>query len=218
MPSLQPTPGHRARGLAALLLAAGATGCVSAPAPDPMPMLDAAEFVIMVGDSVVGTERTSRTLDRLHGEISLTGQARSSYVAELSGPGTVTTLEATIRSWQGPGGETLRVDLGPDSLVIRSSRWNNLPQTFRPGAAAVYLHPSPALLEILLRRALITGDSMPELPVWLAGQNVRAVARFTPEAGRVRVDVANTRVYLTHDNGTLLMGEVPALRWVFHRR
>jgi hypothetical protein len=192
-------------------------GCATAVTEQPI-ALDAAEFVIMAGDSVVATERTTRTLDRLHGEIRLTGQARASYVAELSAPGTVQTLSADIAAWQGAGVETLRVELGSDSLVVESSRWNNVRQAFRPGAAAVYLHPSPALLEILLRRALVTGEAEPQVRVWLANQNTPAIASFREVDGRVRIDMAGTTVYVTHENGTLLMGEVPALGWVFHRR
>jgi len=212
---------HRMSRYHAPLLAPLTLLLLAACAPQPAAVWPAAEhtvFVIHQGDSVIATERTTRTLDRLEGEISMPGQARAQYVAELTGPGFVRTLRATISAWSGPARETLTVDLAEDSLVVRSTRWNELPQTFRPAAAAVYLHPSPALLEILLRRALITGDSAPEVRVWLANQNTPATARFTPVEGRVRIDFAGTRVYVVHENGTLIMGEVPALGWVFSRQ
>jgi hypothetical protein len=201
---------------AALALTVAACAPRSAGVPWPPP--DYTEFVILQGDSVVATERTARTMDRLEGEISMPGQATARYVATLTGVGTVDRVEVTTEAWSGPGRETVSVQLYGDSLVVASSRWNGLPQTFRTAAAGVYLHPSPALLELLLRRAMLEDVPGTAIPIWLVNQNAPATARVSTENGVTWLELAGTRIRLVHENGHVVMGEVPALGWQFHRR
>jgi hypothetical protein len=211
-----PVPILRALLPAALLLF---TGCAPSAPRGTWPPPEIAEFVILQGDSVVATERISRTLDRLTGEIEMRGVARAQYIATLSGIGTMTAVHVSLRPWTGPGEEAVSVELRGDSVVVRSSAWGGLPQSFAERLGNVYVHPSPALLELILRRALLSGDSTADVRVWLLTQNTPATARLTtmPD-GRVRLDMAGTPVYLTHDNGYVLRAEVPALGWVVERR
>jgi hypothetical protein len=194
------------------------TACgTRSPEPD-WPALEHTEFIIQQGDSIIATERTARSLDRLRGEISMPGVARAEYVATLSGPGTLTSLHATLRPWTGGGEEAITVRLLGDSLTVASSRWDGLPQTFDTPATAVYLHPSPALLELLLRRALLAGDTVASVPVWLVNQHAPTTARVHVTDGQTWIDIAGTRVRVVHEDGYLLMGEVAELGWVFTRR
>jgi hypothetical protein len=194
-------------------------GCTTSAPQAGWPPPELAEFVIQQGDSVVAIERTARTLDRLTGEIEMPGVARAQYIATLSGIGTITTLQATLRPWSGPGEQAVSVDLMGDSLVVRSSEWAGLPQAFAERASNAYVHPSPALLELIVRRALLSPDSAADVRVWLLNQNAAATARVEPaQDGRLRVDLAGTAVYLVHENGYLLMAEVPTLGWMVQRR
>jgi hypothetical protein len=194
------------------------SGCAAGSATAGWPPPEVTEFVITAGDSVVATERTSRSLDRLEGEVLMPGEGRARYVVELTGPGYVRSLEARIGPLTGPDTEALSVELIGDSVVVRSSRWDGLPQRFDVPAAAVYLHPSAALLELLLRRALVTGDSVSTLPVWLVNQYTHASARVTINGGQARVELAGTVVNVVHENGYLILADVPSFGWVVRRQ
>jgi hypothetical protein len=207
----------RPRALLVIVLAATVSASCARPLPEQgWPPPELTEFVITAGDSLVATERTARTLDRLEGEITMPGRARARYVADLSGPGALRTLRTTVEATPGGAVEATTVELRSDSVIVRSSRWNDLPQGFATPAAAVYLHPSPALLEILLRRALVAGTA--EISVWLVNQNTPTTARVEMVDGRTELHFAGTRIRIVHENGYIMMGEVPSLGWTFHRR
>lgn len=197
---------------AAILLPA----CAQRPPAPAWPPLEHAEFIVTHNDSVIATERTARSLDLLEGEITMPSRARVRYAATLTGPGTVSRLEARLASPTTPLEDAITIELG-DTLTVSSSRWGGMAQPF-PAVAAVYIHPSPALLEILLRRALIAEDPSAPLRVWLVGQNAAATARMHVSDGETFIEMAGTRVRIVHDNGYILMGDVPSLGWVFRRR
>jgi hypothetical protein len=200
-----------------LLVSAAVLACASRP-PTGEQAIETAEFLIQSGDSVVAVEHTVRWPHRLEGQIQLIGQTRADYVATLDGTGAVTRLQATLRTWDDRSREEVDIAFGRDSVVVRSSRWAGVPQSFAGRATAAYLHPSPALLELMLQRADWAQDSAATFGVWLANQNVRTTARVQQLDGQPVIELAGTRMRAVEENGALVSGEVRALGWTVHRR
>jgi hypothetical protein len=213
----------RDTGTRALLLLLGltATACATTPPaaqPDAMP-LEEVSFTIRRGDAIVATEQARLFADRIESEIEVVGQAHVTYVASYAPDGLIGRMEAIYRPERGAqprdgmaitfSGENVRVE----RLVLMP-----LTRSHRTAAGSLpYLHPSPLLLEQIVRRAVAQGGDG-DVPIWLVSSEAANMAhvRFeSPEIAEIRMSGSTLRVWML--GGRLVGGEVPALGWVFHR-
>jgi hypothetical protein len=204
----------------ALALLSVLSGCASARSLPPSIPFQQTEFQILEGDSLVATERVSRFADRLEGSIELIGRARAEYVAFLGDSATVRRIEAQVRPWQGTSfGNAVAVDFVGDSII--TERTLPIPSTQRRmgGPAMPYMHPSPALLEQVVWRALQMGDPDSEVRLWFPTRSISMVARVHRVSARVAdIEIAGGTIRVWLDQFGLMLAEVPALGWLIQRR
>jgi hypothetical protein len=202
---------------AALLLLLGCASLPPLPATIPIQETD---FQILEGDSLVATEHVVRYADRFDGSIELIGRARAEYVAFLGDSATVRRIEAQVRPWQGASfGNSVAVDFAGDSIITQ--RRLPIPSTERRmvGPVMPYMHPSPALLEQTVWRALQLGDPDAEVTLWFPTRSISMPVRVHRVSTRIAdVEIAGGRIRVWLDQFGLLMAEVPALGWLIRRR
>jgi hypothetical protein len=203
------------------LVALGLAGCAGAFPPAGAQPLQSADFVIYQGDSLVASERVNHFPDRIEGTIEVTGRARVSYLARLDSRNSIDHLEMETWPWEGEPIANSRVaaDFVGDSIFVY--RTLPLPSTRRLGGgrAVPYIHPSPALLEQIVLRALRMGGSPAEVRVWFMAQNGATYANVSFVSARVadvRILGGTFRVWM--DEFGLLLAEVSQLGWLVQRR
>jgi hypothetical protein len=207
-----------------------AFGCATSPAADPPPAqplqtadlaLQTADFVIYRGDSLVASERALHFPDRMEGTIEVPGRARVSYVARLDDRGLIERIETQIRPWQGEAlaNNDITVRFVGDSIFVDRSIPAATTRRYGGGRAVPYIHPSPALLEQVVMRALRMGGNPAAVRLWFVAQNGPIYARVSFVSARVadvEIQGSSFRVWL--DEFGLLLAEVPSLGWLVQRR
>jgi hypothetical protein len=204
---------------APLAVAACATASSLDP-PQPQP-LQTADFVIYQGDSLVASERALHFPDRMEGAIEVTGRARVSYVARMDERSLIERIETRIRPWEGEAlaNNDITVRFLGDSIFVDRTVPTASTRRYGGGRAVPYIHPSPALLEQIVLRAVRMGGSPAEVRVWFVTQNGPTYASVSFVSARVAdvvIQQRTVRVWL--DDFGLLLAEVPSLGWLVQRR
>jgi hypothetical protein len=206
--------------LPAVAAAALLLGCASARPVVPLGPLQQNDFQIFEGDSLVATEHVDRYADRMEGAIELIGRARAEYVAFLGDSARIRRIEAQVRPWQGTSfGNAVAVDFRGDSVV--TERRLPIPSTERRAVGPVmpYMHPSPALIQQIVWRALQLGDPDSEITIWFPTRSISMPVRVHRVSTRIAdVEIAGGKIRVWLDQFGLLMAEVPALGWLIQRR
>lgn len=218
---------------AALLLSILAVGCLSpgaqpatpVPAPAPAaaaPVAERAGFLLLRDADTVAIERFTYAPDRLDGEMRLRapqGEARFLYEVRLTPGVRPTSLALSVFA---PGdtstlpAQRATATFGADSVRLALTR-RGLDSAQRMAAsnatgAVPYLNPSPAFMELIVRRALANGGDSSSVSVYAPGApEPLAVAVTAIDSANVRLGFPGVEILLTHDRtGRVTGGSVPA--------
>jgi uncharacterized protein len=175
-------------------------------------------FVILVGRDTFAVENFSRTPYRLEGEMTGRVIGRIAYTA-LFGPGEL-VRELTLHAWAAgaaadaaPMQEAV-LTLQDDSVVavITTAERSTTQRIASHDGALLYVNPSFALTEQMVRRALVLGGEAVAVPVFISqgGQTFHATIR-RPSSDSVFITLATSEMHgsVTGD-GRLLGLSIPA--------
>jgi hypothetical protein len=213
---------RRCRFGASLLLAPiPLLACATASTFDEPVPIQTADFVIYAGDSLVASERALHFTDRLEGAIEVPGRARVSYVARMDERSLIERIDTQIQPWEGVAiaNNEVAVRFVGDSIFVDRSLPAPSTRRYGGGRAVPYIHPSPALLEQVVMRALRMGGNPAAVRVWFVAQNGPTYAHVSFLSARVadvEIQGSSFRVWL--DDFGLLLAEVPSLGWLVQRR
>jgi hypothetical protein len=211
---------HRLRLVSPAAIALLLAGCASAPRVPPAPLVQSSTFQIFQGDSLVATEQVVRFNDRMEGSVELVGRARAEYVAYMDGGGPIWRFDAQVRPWEGTSiGYDLSAQFVGDSILIERTEPIRSSERRAGGPVMPYLHPSPALIEQLVRRAINSGENPFEVRVWFPTRGVTPLARVTRVTSRIMdVMIAGGQMRVWLDDFGMVLAEVPSLGWLIQRR
>jgi len=211
----------------ALLLCAA---CAPAPAVQPQPVHAAAEevtFILRQGAAAVITERSRRVDDRLEAELTITGGPRVAFEARLLSDASVSRIAVRQFAAGTPAAgapameSTATFEGGTVRLTMTQGETTETLEREAVPGSVVFINPSPALMEQIVRRARAMGVERAEVPIWIAaegGQNAVAVVEFTA-ADAARLTLGDTEIVIQTDaRGRLLGGSVPAQALTIERR
>jgi hypothetical protein len=204
----------------ALLFVVG--GCATSQ-PSPPPLFQLSEFQILRGDSVIATEQVLTYADRIEGSIELMGRARAEYVAFLADSARIRRIETRITRQGGGTENAMSLEFASDSVSIQRTLPFPSSERHATGPVMPYLHPSPGLLEQILRRAIRTGAPTEAEPrvmkVWLVGYNRATDAKVSFVSPRiVDVELAGTPIRVWLDEFGIQLAEVPSFGWLIQRQ
>jgi hypothetical protein len=237
-PAGTPSSGRSIRLSLVLGLSIFGAGCARAappvgatPALPAITLRQSSEFTIYAGDSIVAIERVDHHVDRIESVVEVIGRARDVYTAYRDSGNVIRRIVSRVTPWTGvTATNSVDVEFRGDSVIaqhLEPVRYTV--RRTRPGGVGPmpYIHPSPALLEQLILRALreraqFTALDEPErvdLRVWLVNYNRTANARVTFVSNRVvDVEVAGVGFRAWMDEFGLMLAEVPSLGWLIQRR
>ena len=200
MSRIRPSAARLAVALAALAGAAP-LAAQNAPAADGR-----ATFEVRQGETVVFTERFTRTPTRLETEITAVNGNRAAVVAELAPDASVRRLEVRQPGAGGALATVATAEFAADSVTIRLTQGDSV-RTVRQAAArgaVTYVNPSMALLEQAVRRARAIGGSPVQVPLWIpgggGGQERSATVTFEGQRARVSLGPVELILDLDADN------------------
>lgn len=213
-----------------LLLSIFAVACVSRTTPPaasaavtpPVPAAERAGFVLIRENDTIAVERFSYATDHMDGELRLRtpqGEARFVYDVRLDAAVTPTSMNVSVY----PPGDTAttpaqraNVTFGADSTRLAVMRRGvdsaqRLATTNASGAVP-YINPSPAFMELIVRRALAIGGTSRSVPVYAIGAPQPLMVAVTAiDSSNVRLGFPGVEILLTHDRaGRVTGGSVPA--------
>ena len=207
--------------LLALQLVLGS--CATSQPSPPRPLFQVSDFQILRGDSVIATEQVLTYADRIEGTIELVGRAQAEYVAFLADSARIRRIETRVTRQGAATGNALNLEFASDSVFIE--RTQPIPSSERRATGPVmhYLHPSPGLLEQILRRAIRTGAPSEVEPrvmkIWLVGYNRDTEAKLSFVSLRiVDMELAGTPIRIWLDEFGIQLAEVPSLGWLIQRQ
>lgn len=127
-------------------------------------------FALLRGDDTLAIERYVRTGDTLRGEVrDVANGNRMTYSAAVGSDARVTSLEFALHK-PGSGAATGRgkVRVQGDSIVAEQEEEgkSGTQRMAAPAGTSLYLNPSMALMEQVLRRARAVGGQRPQFPVF----------------------------------------------------
>jgi hypothetical protein len=203
-----------------LVLAACAAPAAQGPIAAPSgAAAERGEFTLRQAETVIATERFTRSGDRVESELVFPGQVRIVYTATLAPDATVPRIE--LQAFPAAGS----ADAAPAQRSVATFRSDSVftetttgdsTQTARHAAtpgALPYLNPSPVMMEQILRRARVIGGEQVEVPVYVAGsggQVVPATVSFQG-TGAASINLGGVEVVISTDAaGRILSGTVPA--------
>ena len=211
--------------LSILVAACASPGTPAATSAAPAPAAPAAEragFVLVRENDTVAVERFSYASDRMDGELRLRapqGEARMLYDVRLSPGVQATSMNLSVF----PPGDTAAtpaqratVTFGADSARLAITRRGvdstQRMATTNAAGAVPYINPSPAFMELIVRRALAIGGANPTVTVYALGApEPISVPVTTIDSANVRLGFPGVEILLTHDRtGRVTGGAVPA--------
>lgn len=201
---------------------AGGTVAVRTPA-----VPEQAAFVILRGADTIGTERFTRTPDRLEAAFVTPSQGRFSFSASVAPDATVPRIDVQVYRAGSPAdaapSQRASAVFQGDSVVIEDAREGTTAHTARLAttrSAIPFINPSMSLVEQILRRARAVGGTTVDVPVFIAaagGQTSPARVTFVgTDSATVLLGPAEFRVRVDGD-GRLLGGGVPSQGLVIER-
>jgi hypothetical protein len=176
-------------------------------------------FVLLRGGDTLAVERYARSGDTLRGEVrDVANGNRMTYSAAVGSDSRVTSLDFTLHK-PGSGGPSGRgnVRVQGDSIIAEQEEEgkSGTQRMAAPSGTSLYLNPSMALMEQVLRRAKAVGGQRPQFPVftistqanarvdrptitWIGSDSAEIARNGTDGDSRVRVAIG--------ENGRILGG------------
>jgi uncharacterized protein len=181
-------------------------------------------YILRLAADTFAIESVSRTPDAVEGEIASRMLGRVVYRAALRPDGTVHAL--TARAWA-PGSaadaaplQDARLRLEGDTVAIEvaAGGGTRTQRIFAAGAEMIYVNPSMALMEQVLRLARAGGGARAEIPIFLStGQTFTAVVTYpAPDSAAIAFGGGEMRVAISPD-GRLLSGAIPGQNLTLER-
>jgi hypothetical protein len=207
---------------AAFAAACGDPGGDAAPPPAEAPAAEAGEpprsgFVILRGDDTVAVERFTRSERALEGELTEPGDdARLSYRATFGPDGRATSLNVDVLGeGESEPRQRLFLNVVGDSLLVEQREGASMQRQMVavPPRTGPHLSISVAMLEQLVRHALVLGGDPVELSVLSIhgdgeSELVRpTVTRIGADSVRVTVDPRNELRLALDAEGRITGGE-----------
>ena len=201
-----------------LVFAAAALAAAACSSPGAAPSNPASRFEVRHGDKILAREEFTRTGGRLRGALTVPGQVRVAYDAQVTDNGATERVDAQIFDAMAlPGAKPAQrsqARFQGDSVFATTTAGDSTRHSaaLTSEGAVFYLNPSVAWAEEIVRRAKAMSGDKAQVPVFLASNNGKtdtATVRLRGDSAIIALAGAEMRLALD-STGSVTGGAVPS--------